>query len=129
MLAPKGAKEIDKAITQTSQNLLKQTRNARTIAGVTTTLGAGYLGFQQLGKDMLTVLALAGGVTIAGIGARHLYKGAMSSTAKNNFGKFISQIDRGIARTKNPDMRLSLKRNKAYIVSLMNMPTENDEEE
>jgi len=129
MLAPKGAKEIDKAITQTSQNLLKQTRNARTIAGVTTTLGAGYLGFQQLGKDMLTVLALAGGVTIAGIGARHLYKGAMSSTAKNNFGKFISQIDRGIARTKNPDMRLSLKRNKAYIVSLMNMPTDNNEEE
>jgi len=129
MLAPKGAKEIDKAITQTSQNLLKNTRNARTIAGVTTTLGAGYLGYQTLGKDMLTVLALAGGVTIAGLGSRYLIKGAMSSTTKNNFGKFISQIDRGIARTKNPDMRLSLKRNKAYIVSLMNMPTDNNEEE
>ena len=129
MLAPKGVKEIDKAITQTSQNLLKNTRNARTIAGVTTTLGAGYFGYQTLGKDMLTVLLLAGGVTIAGLGSRYLIKGAMSSKTKNNFGKFISQIDRGIARTKNPDMRLSLKRNKAYIVSLMNMPTDNSEEE
>jgi hypothetical protein len=128
-LAPKGFKEIDKAIIQTSQNILKTTRNARTVAGVTTTLGAGYLGYQTLGKDMLTALALAGGVTIAGIGSRHLIKGAMSAKAKNNFGRFISQIDRALAKTKNPDMRLSLKRNKAYIVSLMNMPTDNSEEE
>ena len=128
-LAPKGFKEIDKAITQTSQNILKTTRNARTLAGVTTTLGAGYLGYQTLGKDMLTALALAGGVTIAGIGSRHLIKGAMSAKAKNNFGRFISQIDRALAKTKNPDMRLSLRRNKAYIVSLMNMPTDNSGEE
>lgn len=131
MLAPKGAKELDRAISHTSQNLFKLARNSRTVQGITATLvaGGGYLSYQNLSRDVLAALAIGGAVTFAGIGARYLYKGAMSSTAKNNFGKFISQIDRGIARTKNPDMRLSLKRNKAYIVSLMNMPTENDEEE
>ena len=131
MLAPKGAKELDKAISHTSQNIFKLARNSRTIQGITATLlaGGGYLSYQNLSRDVLAALAIGGAVTFTGVGARYLYKGAMSSTAKINFGKFISQIDRGIARTKNPDMRLSLKRNKAYIVSLMNMPTENDEEE
>ena len=131
MLAPKGAKELEKAISHTSQNIFKLARNSRTVQGITATLvaGGGYLSYQNLSRDVLAALAIGGAVTFTGVGARYLYKGAMSSTAKNNFGKFISQIDRGIARTKNPDMRLSLKRNKAYIVSLMNMPTDNNEEE
>ena len=131
MLAPKGAKELEKAISHTSQNLFKLARNSRTVQGITATLvaGGGYLSYQNLSRDVLAALAIGGAVTFTGVGARYLYKGAMSSTAKNNFGKFISQIDRGIARAGNPDMRLSLKRNKAYIVSLMNMPTDNSEEE
>ena len=131
MLAPKGAKELDSAISHTSQNLFKLARNSRTVQGITATLvaGGGYLSYQNLSRDVLAALAIGGAVTFAGIGAKHLIKGSMSAETKINFGKFISQIDRGIARTKNPDMRLSLKRNKAYIVSLMNMPTENDEEE
>jgi len=131
MLAPKGTKDIDKAISTTSQNLFKIARNSRTMVGITSTLlaGGGYLTYQNLNRDVLAALAIGGAVTFAGIGAKHLIKGSMSAETKNNFGKFISQIDRGIARTKNPDMRLSLKRNKAYIVSLMNMPTDNSEEE
>ena len=131
MLAPKGAKELEKAISHTSQNLFKLARNSRTVQGITATLvaGGGYLSYQNLSRDVLAALAIGGAVTFTGVGARHLIKGAMSAKAKNNFGRFISQIDRALAKTKNPDMRLSLKRNKAYIVSLMNMPTDNSEEE
>ena len=49
----------------------------------------------------------------------------MSAKAKTNYGKFISQIDRAIKDAKNPDMRLSLRRNRVIIASLLNMPTEN----
>jgi len=131
MLAPKGVKELDKAISHTSQNLFKLARNSRTIQGITATLvaGGGYLSYQNLSRDVLAALAIGGAVTFTGVGARHLIKGAMSAKAKNNFGRFISQIDRALAKTKNPDMRLSLRRNKAYIVSLMNMPTDNSGEE
>ena len=78
---------------------------------------------------MLTVLALGGAVTIAGIGSKHLLKNAMSAKTKNSLGRLISQIDRGIKETKNPDMRLSLRRNKVIISSLLSLPSEKEQEQ
>ena len=129
MLAPKAAKEIDSALTQGSQNVLRATRSTRTIVGAASTLAIGYGGYSAIGKDMLTVLALGGAVTIAGIGSKHLLKNAMSAKTKNSLGRLISQIDRGIKETKNPDMRLSLRRNKVIISSLLSLPSEKEQEQ
>tara|TARA_R110000787_G_scaffold245813_1_gene351610 strand:+ start:178 stop:1938 length:1761 start_codon:yes stop_codon:yes gene_type:complete len=127
-LAPKAVLEIEKAIGKTFQNTYKVSRAKSILVGTMATMASigGYSIYSgALGKaTLVTVASLAGAVTLA-FGGNYLKKGAMSAKAKTNYGKFVSQIDRAIKDAKNPDMRLSLRRNRVIIASLLNLPTEN----
>lgn len=127
-LAPKAVLEIEKAIGKTFQNTYKVSKAKSILIGTMATMASlgGYSIYSgALGKaTLVTVASLAGAVTLA-FGGHYLKKGAMSAKAKTNYGKFVSQIDRAIKDAKNPDMRLSLRRNRVIIASLLNLPTEN----
>lgn len=127
-LAPKAVLEIEKAIGKTFQNTYKVSRAKSILIGTMATmasLGGVSIYNGALGKaTLVTVASLAGAATLAW-GGYHLKRGAMSAKAKANYGKFVSQIDRAIKDAKNPDMRLSLRRNRVIIASLLNLPTEN----
>ena len=127
-LAPKALLEIEKAIGKTFQNTYKVSRAKSILIGTMATmasLGGVSIYNGALGKaTLVTVASLAGAATLAW-GGYHLKRGAMSAKAKANYGKFVSQIDRAIKDAKNPDMRLSLRRNRVIIASLLNLPTEN----
>jgi len=120
-----------KAAEQASTAIGRLWSNVQSVVGAkrdTNVIAAGLLGAGAMTAATQMLPYLAGGITIAAVGAAAV-KGATSPTMKRSLAKLLRLTDKAIEKTTDPEQVASLKMDRVALIELLKLPVQPEEKE